>query len=392
MTARRSPSPCPARQNRKIVSPPGTPLGSGATPRELPIRDSLRNQRSYDAPQLAIPVRLNTNESPFPPAPALIHDIAESIREVAADLHRYPDREAVALRNDLATYLTQRTGLAVHTSNVWAANGSNEVLQHILHVFGGPGRRVLSFAPSYSMYRIIAEGLGSEWMEIQRAEDFSLDMDHAVAMIAEHHPGVVIVTNPHSPTGHRLGTLELERILHAAPGIVVIDEAYGEYSTTPSAIGLINRFPMRVIVTRTLSKAFGFAGGRLGYLVAAPPVIDAMRLARLPYHLSTITQSAARAALRHADQSLTLVSIVTAERSQVSKTLRQLDFEVFDSHANFLLFGRFADAPRAWRRYLDHGVLIRDVGTPHHLRVTIGTPEDNARFLEVSETLRAAGV
>ncbi|MET9029086.1 histidinol-phosphate transaminase [Nocardia sp. NPDC004168] len=367
----------------RAVSAPGADL----TLEDLPLRENLRGKKPYGAPQLTVPVQLNTNENPHPPSRALIDDVAESIRAAAADLHRYPDRDAVALRTDLARYLTAQTGVAVQTGNVWAANGSNEILQQLLQAFGGPGRSALGFVPSYSMHPIISEGIDTEWIEAKRNADFSLDIEHALAAIAERRPDVVFVTSPNNPTGHSIPQDDLARILAAAPGIVVVDEAYGEFSAQPSAIGLIDRFPAKLVVTRTMSKAFAFAGGRLGYLVAAPAVIDAMLLVRLPYHLSVVTQAAARAALRHAEETLGSVAELAAQRDRVAAALRELGYDVIPSDANFLLFGRFTDAARSWQRYLDHGVLIRDVGLPGYLRTTIGLAAENDELLRVSGLL-----
>ncbi|MBF6084216.1 histidinol-phosphate transaminase [Nocardia cyriacigeorgica] len=362
---------------------PGARIGLA----DLPLRENLRGKSPYGAPQLTVPVQLNTNENPHPPSRALVDDVAEAIRAAAADLHRYPDRDAVALRTDLAAYLTRQTGVAVDASNVWAANGSNEILQQLLQAFGGPGRRALGFVPSYSMHPIISEGIDTEWIEAKRSADFSLDIDTALAAIAERRPDVVFVTSPNNPTGHSVPSAELARILAAAPGIVIVDEAYGEFSAQPSAIGLIDAYPTKLVVSRTMSKAFAFAGGRLGYLVAAPAVIDALLLVRLPYHLSVVTQAAARAALRHADETLGSVAELAAQRDRVAAELAALGFEVVPSDANFLLFGRFADAPRAWQHYLDEGVLIRDVGIPGFLRTTIGLAAENDEFLRVSAKL-----
>lgn len=366
--------------------------GAAATLDDLPLRENLRGKSPYGAPQLAVPVQLNTNENPHPPSRALIDDVAESIRAAAADLHRYPDRDAVALRTDLAAYLTRQTGVTVQTANVWAANGSNEILQQLLQAFGGPGRSALGFVPSYSMHPIISEGIDTEWIEAKRNSDFSLDIDYAAAVIADRRPDVVFVTSPNNPTGHSIALADLERLLEAAPGIVVVDEAYGEFSAAPSALALIDRYPAKLVVSRTMSKAFAFAGGRLGYLVAAPAVIEAMLLVRLPYHLSVVTQAAARAALRHADETLASVAELAAQRERVAKALREMGFEVVTSDANFLLFGYFADAPRTWQRYLNEGVLIRDVGIPGYLRTTIGLAAENDEFLRVSRMLVATEV
>ena len=363
-------------------------LGKQVRLDDLPLRDGLRGKSPYGAPQLDVDVRLNTNENPHPPSRALIDDVTESVRRAAADLNRYPDRDCDHLRRDLADYLSAVTGAGVTAGNVWAANGSNEVLQQLLQAFGGPGRTALGFAPSYSMHPIIADGTQTEWIDVCRAGDFSLDVDSAVAAIGRHSPDVVFVTSPNNPTGQSVPITDLRRLLDSMTrGVLIVDEAYGEFSDQPSAITLLDEYPARLIVSRTMSKAFAFAGGRLGYLVAAPAVIDAVLLVRLPYHLSSITQAAARAALRHADETLGSVAALVAERRRVSEALRDMGFRVVPSDANFLLFGEFADAPAVWRRYLDAGVLIRDVGIPGHLRVTIGLTHENDAFLAASRAL-----
>ena len=362
-------------------------LGRSISLDDLPLREALIGKSPYGAPQLTVPVQLNTNENPHPPTQALIDDVADSVRLAAGQLHRYPDRDAEALRADLARYLTEQTGFAVDTANVWAANGSNEILQQLLQAFGGPDRTALGFVPSYSMHPIISSGTQTEWIPAKRRADFSLDVDYAVGAIEERRPDVVFVTSPNNPTGHSIEEADLRRILDAAPGIVVVDEAYAEFSSAPSAIGLIESYPGKIVVSRTMSKAFAFAGGRLGYLVAAPAVVDAMLLVRLPYHLSVVTQAAARAALRHASDTLGSVAELSAERDRVAAALGDQGYEVVPSDANFLLFGRFADAAATWQRYLDDGVLIRDVGIPGYLRVTIGLAHENDRFLTVSAAL-----
>ncbi|CPR84962.1 histidinol-phosphate transaminase [Mycobacteroides abscessus] len=365
------------------------PIGGSARLEDLPLRDSLRDKSPYGAPQLIVPVRLNTNENPHEPSAGLVDDVAASIREVAGELHRYPDRDAVALRTDLATYLTEQTGVPVVAENVWAANGSNEVLQQLLQAFGGPGRRALGFTPSYSMHPIISDGTQTEWLQAQRSEDFSLDVGSAVAAVRERKPDVVFVTSPNNPTGQSIPLDALRQILDVAPGVVILDEAYGEFSAAPSGITLVDEYPAKLIVSRTMSKAFAFAGGRLGYLVAAPAVIDALLLVRLPYHLSVLTQAAARAAVKHRTETLGSVATLVAERIRVSEALSASGFRVIPSDANFVLFGRFADAAASWRRYLDAGVLIRDVGIPGYLRVTVGLASENDVFLKVSDSLAA---
>jgi histidinol-phosphate aminotransferase len=365
------------------------PLGQRATLADLPLRDNLRGTSPYGAPQLAVPVRLNTNENPHPPTQALVDDVARSVRDAATTLHRYPDRDAVDLRSDLAAYLSSQTGSHVGVENVWAANGSNEILQQLLQAFGGPGRTAIGFVPSYSMHPIISAGTQTEWLEAARGIDFSLDVDVAVAAITDRAPDVVFVASPNNPTGQSIPLGELRRLLDATAGILILDEAYGEFSSQPSAIALVEDYPTKLVVTRTMSKAFAFAGGRLGYLIAAPAVIEAMLLVRLPYHLSVLTQAAARAALRHADDTLGSVAALIAERMRVSAALAGMGFEVIPSDANFVLFGRFADAPAAWQRYLDAGVLVRDVGLPGYLRATTGLAEENDALLAASSHIAA---
>jgi histidinol-phosphate aminotransferase len=351
---------------------------------DLPLREDLRGKSPYGAPQLAVPVRLNTNENPHPPTRALVDDLVRSVREAAVDLHRYPDRDAVALRTDLAAYLTVQTGIQLDVGNVWAANGSNEILQQLLQAFGGPGRTAIGFVPSYSMHPIISGGTHTEWIETVRADDFSLDIEAAAAAVTERRPDVVFIASPNNPSGQSVSLPDLRRLLDVVSGILIVDEAYGELSSQPSAVALVQEYPSRLIVTRTMSKAFAFAGGRLGYLIATPAVIDAMLLVRLPYHLSSVTQAAARAALRHADDTLASVAVLMAERERVSKVLFSMGFRVIPSDANFVLFGEFADAPAAWQRYLDVGVLIRDVGIPGYLRATTGLAHENDTFLRAS--------
>ncbi|MGB3772417.1 MAG: histidinol-phosphate transaminase [Rhodococcus sp. (in: high G+C Gram-positive bacteria)] len=354
---------------------------------DLPLRESLVGKSPYGAPQLDVPVQLNTNENPHPPSDALVDDLAESVRDAAAGLHRYPDRDAVQLRTDLASYIAARTGVAVTADNLWAANGSNEILQQLLQAFGGPGRRAVGFVPSYSMHPIISEGTQTDFLDLHRRDDFSLDVDAAVAALESTRPDVVFVTTPNNPTGHSLSLDDIRRIATASSAVVIVDEAYAEFSDAPSAVELIDEFPSQLVVSRTMSKAFAFAGGRLGYLVAAPAMVDALLLVRLPYHLSVLTQAAARAALRHADDTLESVATLARERDRVIGRLAELGFHVVPSSANFVLFGRFDDAAAAWSSYLDQGVLIRDVGIPGHLRVTIGIESENDRFLEVSAGL-----
>ena len=365
-------------------------VGKNVTLTELPLREDLRGKSPYGAPQLIVPVRLNTNENPHPPTRALIDDVTASVQVAVGDLHRYPDRDAVALRTDLAAYMTAQTGTEVSVENLWAANGSNEILQQLLQAFGGPGRSAIGFVLSYSMHPIISDGTQTAWLVANRADDFSLDADVAMQAIKENNPDIVFVASPNNPSGQSVSLDELRRLLDAmSTGILILDEAYGEFSSQRSAVKLIDEYPTKLVVTRTMSKAFAFAGGRLGYLIAAPALIEAMLLVRLPYHLSSLTQAAARAALRHADDTLGSVAKLIAERDRVTEALTGMGFRVIPSDANFVLFGEFSDASATWQRYLDEGVLIRDVGIQGYLRATTGLAEENDALLEASARIGA---
>jgi histidinol-phosphate aminotransferase len=344
---------------------------------DLPLRDDLRGREPYGAPQLDVPVRLNTNENPYPPSPRLVAALSEAIGEIAGGLNRYPDRDAVELRKDLADYL----GHGLTARQIWAANGSNEIIQQILQAFGGPGRTAIGFEPSYSMHPIITAVSGTRWVDAHRDEDFGLEAERAVAAIEEHRPDIVFLTSPNNPTGTSLPLESIEAVLRVAPGMVVVDEAYAEFRRegTPSALSLLPGHP-RLIVTRTMSKAFAMAGTRVGYLAADPAVIEALLLVRLPYHLSAVTQTVARTAIAHRDELLGAVQALRAERDALVGWLRGEGLEVADSDANFVLFGRFEDRRRIWQGILDRGVLIREVGPPEWLRVSVGTPDEMAAF------------
>jgi histidinol-phosphate aminotransferase len=348
------------------------------------LREDLRGRTPYGAPQLDVPVRLNTNENPFPPSPALVSDLAARVAEAARLMNRYPDRDAVALRADLATYLGRTTGQPLGTDQVWAANGSNEILQQLLQAFGGPGRIALGFEPTYSMHRLICQGTATEYLPMPRRPDFSLDPDTAALVVREHEPDVVFLCSPNNPTGTALDLDVVEAVHDAARGLVVVDEAYAEFSHRPSAVSLLPGRE-RLVVTRTMSKAFAFAAARLGYLAADPAVVDALQLVRLPYHLSVLSQAAARAALAHADELLATVDAVKAQRDRLVGEIRGLGLQVVESDANFVLFGEFGDQKATWQGLLDRGVLVRDVGIDGWLRVTAGTEAETTAFLTALE-------
>jgi histidinol-phosphate aminotransferase len=379
------------------VSSPDTPesraaLRAAALDR-LPLRDDLRGRTPYGAPQLEVPVRLNTNENSYDVPDDVVSAIVDAVRDEAKHLNRYPDREFLALREDLAAYL----GHDLVRDQIWAANGSNEVLQHVLQAFAGPGRTVLGFTPSYSMHPIISTGTGATWVDGMRGHlagpagpagsvdvgQFDLHVEETVAQIHEHTPDVTFLCSPNNPTGTSLGLDVVRAAYDATDGIIVVDEAYAEFARpgTDSALTLLPGRE-RLIVTRTMSKAFALAGARVGYLAADPAVIDALRLVRLPYHLSSLTQAAARAALWHSDLLLDTVEKIKSERDRIVESLQELALRPAPSDANFVLFGGLEDSAATWRSLLSRGVLIRDVGLPGFLRVTAGTDSETTRFLD----------
>ena len=354
---------------------------------DLPLREELRGQHAYGAPQLTVPVQLNTNENPYPPSADMVEDLLTELRDLIPTLNRYPERDALALRTELAAYISARTQVPIGAQQVWAANGSNEVLQQLLQAFGGPGRSALGFSPSYSMHPILAAGTHTRFISCPRGEDFHIDLPAALAAIAQHQPDIIFITTPNNPTGVVTELEVIEQILQAAPGIVIVDEAYAEFSAGPSAVTLLERYPRSLVVSRTMSKAFDFAGGRLGYFIAHPAVVEAILLVRLPYHLSTLSQATAIVALRHQDQTLATVDILIRERERIAAALHELGYRLAPSAANFLFFGGLSDSAQAWQDFLDREVLIRDVGQPGFLRVTIGTPAENDAFLAVATEL-----
>lgn len=342
---------------------------------DLPLRPELVGEEPYGAPQLDVPVCLNVNENPYPPSPAVTAEMAEAV--VAATYNRYPDREFRGLRTQLADYL----GHGLTADHVWAANGSNEVMTHVLGAFAGPDRRVVAFTPTYSMYPEYARNTHSAYVTVPRHADYTLDADLVLDAIAEHAPSVVIITTPNNPTGTSTPLEVISAVLGATDAIVVVDEAYQEFSRTPerTALTLLGDYG-NLIVSRTMSKAFAFAGGRLGYLAAAPAVVDACRIVRLPYHLSAQTQAVASVALRHADEMLARVDDLRAARDDLLTRLPAMGFEVVDSDANFVLVGRWTDRHGAFSQLLAQGVLVRETGPTGYLRVSAGTPEEMAAF------------
>ncbi|WP_159718790.1 MULTISPECIES: histidinol-phosphate transaminase [Actinomyces] len=360
----------------------------------LPIRPGLEGQTPYGAPELDVPARLNVNENPYAPSPAVVADIADAVARAASGLNRYPDRDFPALRQALADYLGVESGARLGRDQIWAANGSNEVMLHLLQAFGGPGRACLSLTPTYSMYPEYARDTLTEYVTIPRRDDFSIDVDATAAAIAERRPAVLITASPNNPTGTALPPAAARALLEAARGngptaadgaptdcVVVIDEAYAEFRRTgvPSALELLEGNP-HLAVSRTMSKAFGAAGLRLGYLAASRELVDMLRVVRLPYHLSAITQAAALAALAHREELMGQVASLREERDSLVAWLRSQGLTAHESDANFVLFGPFADRHRVWQDLLDDGVLIRVVGPEGFLRASVGTPEEMTAF------------
>ncbi|MCM1014270.1 MULTISPECIES: histidinol-phosphate transaminase [Brevibacterium] len=353
----------------------------------LPVRSDLVGREPYGAPHLDVPVQLNVNENAYPIPDVVVEAMRTAVDTHLAGLNRYPDREFTALRKHLVDYLTgvnERAGTAVelHPEMIWAANGSNEVLSHIVQAFGGPGRTALGFTPSYSMHPLITTGTGAEWIHAERDDDYGLTAEAVAAEVSRVDPDIVFLCTPNNPTGTSLGLDVIEAAYENCSGIVIVDEAYAEFSrpALPSAMTLLAGRP-RLVVSRTMSKAFACAGLRLGYAIAAPELIDTLRLVRLPYHLSDVTQVLACTALEHADLLLGNVDRLIDSRNAISARLAELGFTVHPSDSNFVLFGGIAKPAELWQKLLDRGILIRDIGIPHHARVNAGTEAETTAFL-----------
>lgn len=382
---------------------------SNAIPATLPLRNDLIGEEPYGAPQLDVPVCLNVNENPYAPDPAVCATIARRVGEIAPTLNRYPDREHIALRHAFSDYLARESGVRLAVDQLWGANGSNEIMLQLFQAFGGPGRTALGCDPTYSMYPEYARDTFTGWKLAHRNADFTLDVDAAIAAIHEIKPSMVVLTSPNNPTGTPLPQADLERILDvcdtaevagAAEGVhpvVVVDEAYVEFRNpgTPSALELIGKHP-NLAVSRTMSKAFAFAGARVGYLAASKGIIDCVRIVRMPYHLSAVTQAAALAAFEHTDEQLSRVAHLREIREQTANWLATQTYKgqplaVAESASNFLLFGgHFDKRDRIFDELLKRGVLIRVVGPDGWLRVCMGTDDEMARFREaLVEAMRA---
>ena len=331
---------------------------------------------------------MNVNENTHPVPEDVADDVLDSVARALRDVNRYPDREFTALREGFAKYL----GHGLSADQIWAANGSNEVLQHLLQAFAGPGRTAFGFAPTYSMYPLLTRATGATYQAGTRGVDYTLGAADAAAQIEAADPDVVFLCAPNNPTGTPLALVVIEAVYDAANGIVIVDEAYQEFAPRESRSAL-TLLPgrERLVVSRTMSKAFAFAGARVGYLAADAAIIDALRLVRLPYHLSALTQAAAGAALRHAPAMLAMVDEIVAQRDRISATLDALGYQPFESWTNFVLFGGVDDPAATWQGLYDRGVLIRDVGLPRSLRVTAGTEAESTAFLDALASLGPGG-
>jgi histidinol-phosphate aminotransferase len=346
----------------------------------VPLRPDLTLLSGYHSPQVHVEVRLNTNESPLPPPPAWLDELRAELGHI--DFNRYPDRDATALRHALGRFH------GVDPARVFCANGSNEVLQCLLLAYGGPGRVVAVFEPTYALHRHIASITATEVVSAWRGPDHRLDLDVVDTVLDEARPVITFLCSPNNPTGRAEGPEVVAHVLERAPGLVVVDEAYGQFAPW-SALDLMARRAdgfERLVVVRTFSKTWSMAACRLGYLVADPTVVAACQAVVLPYHLDAMTQAAGRLALRHVDAMEGRVALITEERGRVAAALGDLAVESWPSDANFILFrptGRAATD--VWQDLLGASVLVRDCsswpGLDNCLRVTVGTPEENDRFL-----------
>jgi histidinol-phosphate aminotransferase len=360
---------------RETVTVPGgrRSVGSGVV---IPVRADLRALDGYHSAQVDVDVRLNTNESPFPPPDGFKDALAAELSRV--EWHRYPDRAATELRADIAKLHD------VDPAQVFVANGSNEVLQTLLLAYAGPGRTVATFEPTYQMHAQIARVTGATVVEGERSDDFTLDAAEVDRVLTESTPDVVFLTSPNNPTGLVEPPERVEQLLASAPGLVVVDEAYAQFSGW-SALDMI-REDRPLVVTRTFSKTWSMAGARLGYLVGPTWLVAELDKVVLPYHLDTLKQLAGRVALRFVDDMNDRVATLVTERDRMSAGLRAAGLVVFDSGANFVLFRPVGvDGRDVWQALVDRSILVRDCsGWPrlaNCLRVTIGTPDENDRFL-----------
>lgn len=343
--------------------------------RPFEIREDLRALPPYRAPQADAPLRMNTNECPWPPPEAFVRDLTE--RLAAIDLNRYPDRDARALRAGLAA----RHDWSL--DGTWVANGSNEIIQTIMLTFGGPGRSVLLFEPTYAMHSHIAQVTMTPVVTRELEEPWVLDAQTVAWGVAFEPPALTFICSPNNPTGTAHPLDVVEAALESGPGLVIVDEAYGDFART-SAVSLLRRYD-RLAVIRSFSKSWRLAGARIGYLLAHPWLVEALQVARLPYHLSAVTQAVGETAVKHQVLIMRGVEEIVTERERLAKELSRVPgIDVFPSDANFILFRTPRDGTEVWHALAESGVLVRDFSTkiPRALRVTVGTADQNAQFVE----------
>jgi histidinol-phosphate aminotransferase len=345
--------------------------------RSLPQpRADLGLREGYHSAQVAAPVRLNTNESPYPPPSEWVEALVAEARGMA--FNRYPDRNYRALRQALARLH------GVQPEQVFAANGSNEVLQSIGLAYGGPGRRAAMFEPTYALHAHIAHLTGTGVVQGQRGPDFTLDVPAALDLLEKEQPSIVFVCSPNNPTGLAESASTVSSVLGGAPGLVVVDEAYGQFASW-SALALVDE-DTPLVVVRTYSKTWSMAGLRLGYLVGPSEVVRVLERVALPYHLDLLKQAAGRLALEYSGQMEQRTAAIVAERERMTTGLSALGLKVWPSQANFVLWrAQGRDGAHLWQALVDRGVLVRDMSTWPRLegclRTTIGTPEENDAFL-----------
>jgi histidinol-phosphate aminotransferase len=341
----------------------------------IPVRDDLQLFEGYHSPQVTVDVRLNTNESPYPPPAAWVEALRDEVASIP--FHRYPDREAKALRAGLAELH------GVRPDQVFAANGSNEALLLLCLAYAGAGRQVGVFEPTYALHSHIARVTGAGVIEGRRREDFTLD-DDEVSRVLGSGPSITFLCSPNNPTGRVEQREKVESILAAVPGLLVVDEAYGQFASW-SALDLVDD-DRPVVVVRTYSKTWSMAATRLGYLVGPAALVAELEKVALPYHLDTLKQAAGRLALRFKPEMEARVARLTEERGRLTAALADLAVESWPSEANFILFRPTAVPGRVvWERLLERSILVRDCTTWPNLdgclRVTVGTAEENGAFL-----------
>ena len=333
-------------------------------------------REGYHSPQVDVPVRLNTNESPLPPPPEWTERMVEEVRRI--QWNRYPDRGATELRQALAELH------GVRPDQVFCANGSNEVLQSLCLAYGGPGRSVVTFEPTYALHAHIAHLTSTEVIEARRRPDFSLDLDEVRDVLAARRPVITFLCSPNNPTGMAENPTAVGAVLEAATGLVVVDEAYGQFSDW-SALSMVDD-DQPLVVTRTFSKTWSMAAARLGYLIGPAEVVANLERVALPYHLDALKQAAGRLALEFVGQMEERVGLIVRERQRILAGLGSLPVTAWPSQSNFILFRpERRKGDEVWNGLLGRGVLVRDTsgwpGLTGCLRVTVGTPEENDAFL-----------